>query len=250
MAQLCNLLFHWQTKPLQNLANAVSEMSIDLDQAPLKEEGALEIVAATRAFNRMQQKLQRYIQDRELLFRSISHDLKTPITRLRLRAELLDDEPLTQRFNQDLDDLEMLVKAGFLWKGGVIDTLRVSKHLIGECEGFSLQLLRYELKLYRGEKKLQEQYGIKDALVAHNALSDALVTKLLLIYLRDMASEEEMHALSFKEVLLEKFSFGKHKGKYIEEVCINDTSYAQWLLGCDTDEDIKYSINYYLQGNK
>ncbi len=147
-------------------------------------------------------------------------------------------------------DLEMLVKAGFLWKGGVIDTLRVSKHLIGECEGFSLQLLRYELKLYRGEKKLKEQYGIKDALVAHNALSDTLVTKLLFIYLRDMASEEEMHALSFKEVLLEKFSFGKHKGKYIEEVCINDTSYAQWLLSSDTDEDIKYSINYYLQGNK
>tara|TARA_R110001583_G_scaffold9433_8_gene44787 strand:- start:2213 stop:3604 length:1392 start_codon:yes stop_codon:yes gene_type:complete len=104
------LLFRWQTKPLQNLANAVSEMSIDLDQAPLKEQGALEIVAATRAFNRMQQKLQRYIQDREILFRSISHDLKTPITRLRLRAELLDNEKQTDSFNQDLDDLEMLVK--------------------------------------------------------------------------------------------------------------------------------------------
>jgi len=102
--------FHQQTKPLQNLANAVSEMSIDLYQAPLKEQGALEIISATRAFNRMQQKLQRYIQDRELLFRSISHDLKTPITRLRLRAELLDDEQQTDRFNQDLEDLEMLVK--------------------------------------------------------------------------------------------------------------------------------------------
>lgn len=104
------ILFHWQTKPLQNLANAVSEMSIDLDQAPLEEKGPSEIVAATRAFNRMQQKLQRYIQDRELLFRSISHDLKTPITRLRLRSELLDDEKQTASFNQDLDDLEMLVK--------------------------------------------------------------------------------------------------------------------------------------------
>ena len=104
------LLFHQQIKPLKNLANAVSEMSIDLDQAPLKEQGAMEIVAATRAFNHMQQKLQRYIQDREGLFRSISHDLKTPITRLRLRAELLDDEQQTARFNQDLEDLEMLVK--------------------------------------------------------------------------------------------------------------------------------------------
>ena len=104
------LLFRQQTKPLQKLAKAVSVMSIDLDQAPLKEHGATEIVDATRAFNRMQQKLQRYIQDRELLFRSISHDLKTPITRLRLRAELLDDEQQTERFNHDLDDLEILVK--------------------------------------------------------------------------------------------------------------------------------------------
>ncbi len=104
------LLFYWQTKPLKQLAMAVSEMSIDLDQKPLKEEGATEIVDATRAFNRMQQKLQRYINDREVLFRSISHDLKTPITRLRLRAELLDSEKQTNAFNHDLDDLEMLVK--------------------------------------------------------------------------------------------------------------------------------------------
>ena len=104
------LLFYWQTKPLKKLAMAASEMSIDLHQKPLKEEGALEIVAATSAFNRMQQKLQRYIKDRESLFRSISHDLKTPITRLRLRAELLEDEKQTLAFNHDLDDLEMLVK--------------------------------------------------------------------------------------------------------------------------------------------
>ncbi|MDF1879288.1 3'-5' exonuclease [Sulfurimonas sp. SAG-AH-194-C20] len=147
-------------------------------------------------------------------------------------------------------DLGILASTGFIWKGAIIDTLRVSKHLIQECDGFSLQFLRYELKLYRDEEKLQEQYGIKDALLAHNALSDALVTKLLLLYLKEMASEEEMQELSFKEVLLEKFSFGKHKGKYIEEVCINDSSYAQWLLGSDTDEDVKYSINYYLQGNE
>ena len=104
------LLFYWQTKPLKQLAMAVSEMSIDLQQKPLKEEGASEIIAATSAFNRMQQKLQGYIRDREILFRSISHDLKTPITRLRLRAALLDDEEQSDSFCHDLDDLEMLVK--------------------------------------------------------------------------------------------------------------------------------------------
>jgi len=105
------MAFYWQTKPLKNLASAVGEFSIDFTKPPLIEQGATEIVSATRAFNHMQQKLQSYIKDREILFRSVSHDLKTPITRLRLRAELLDDEKQTEAFNVDLEDLEMLVKA-------------------------------------------------------------------------------------------------------------------------------------------
>ncbi len=143
-------------------------------------------------------------------------------------------------------DIEMLQKSGFKWKGSIIDTLRVSKHLIKECDGFSLQFLRYELKLYKEEEKIKSEYGIKDALVAHNALSDTLVTKLLFVYLQEMVSVEQMQELTFKEVLLEKFSFGKHKGKYIEEVCLNDISYVQWLLSSECDDDLRYSINYYL----
>ena len=147
-------------------------------------------------------------------------------------------------------DLEKLRASGFVWLGETIDTLRVTKHLIPECEGFSLQILRYELKLYRLEAQKVVQYGIKDAMVAHNALSDALVTELLFEVLLDMSSVDEMKTLSQKNVLLEKFSFGKHKGKYIEEVCINDRSYAEWLLSgvTELDEDMKYSLNYYLQG--
>ncbi|WP_413692984.1 histidine kinase dimerization/phospho-acceptor domain-containing protein [Psychromonas sp. KJ10-2] len=99
------LIFYWQTQPLKNLASAVGEFSIDFTKPPLVEQGATEIVAATRAFNHMQQKLQSYIKDREEVFRSISHDLKTPITRLRLRAELLEDEKQTDAFNVDLEDL-------------------------------------------------------------------------------------------------------------------------------------------------
>jgi DNA polymerase-3 subunit epsilon/exodeoxyribonuclease X len=146
--------------------------------------------------------------------------------------------------------IEKLVSHGFIWKGAIIDTFRVTKHLIPECEFFSLQFLRYELKLYREEKGLQRKYGIKDALIAHNALSDALVVVLLFNYLTTLVEEEKMKELSFENVLLEKFPFGKYKGRYIEEICMNDTSYVQWLLqnATDIDEDIKYSINYYLQG--
>ncbi|MGF1681774.1 ATP-binding protein [Photobacterium minamisatsumaniensis] len=99
-----------QTKPLKRLANAANALSFDIYQKPLKEEGASELVTATRAFNRMQLRVRRYIDDREHLFSAISHDLKTPITRLRLRAELIDDESKIEKFNNDLDELEMMVK--------------------------------------------------------------------------------------------------------------------------------------------
>ncbi|WP_036829779.1 ATP-binding protein, partial [Photobacterium sanctipauli] len=99
-----------QTKPLKRLANAANALSFDIYQPPLKEEGASELVTATRAFNRMQLRVRRYIDDREHLFSAISHDLKTPITRLRLRAELIDDESKIEKFNNDLDELEMMVK--------------------------------------------------------------------------------------------------------------------------------------------
>ncbi len=140
-------------------------------------------------------------------------------------------------------DLEKLSKAGFRFKGTVIDTLRVTKHLIPECELFSLQLLRYELKLYKNEV---------EEVVAHNAMGDALVVKSLYEYLLELASKDEMQKLSYKNVLLEKFQFGKYSGKYIEEICMNDKGYIEWMLNSisDLDEDLRYSIIYNLEGNR
>ncbi len=107
---LTYLMIRRQVKPLKRLAQAANDLSLNADQAPLAEEGASELVTATRAFNRMQLRINRYITDRETLFSAISHDLKTPITRLRLRTELLESDVKREKFNQDLNDLEMMVK--------------------------------------------------------------------------------------------------------------------------------------------
>ncbi|WED24252.1 ATP-binding protein [Vibrio sp. JC009] len=104
------MLIRRQVRPLKNLANAANKMSMDEKQPELEEEGASEIVRATRAFNRMQKRILRYVSDRETLFSAISHDLKTPITRLRLRTELLEDDDEREKFSTDLDDLEIMVK--------------------------------------------------------------------------------------------------------------------------------------------
>jgi signal transduction histidine kinase len=99
-----------QTRPLHKLARAARDLPLDEYQPPLREQGSAEIVAVTRGFNTMRRRLQSYISDREQMFRAISHDLQTPITRLRLRADLIDDENIRERFESDLQELELLVK--------------------------------------------------------------------------------------------------------------------------------------------
>lgn len=96
-------------RPLRRLAKAVERFGHG-EACQLEETGPQEVVAAAKAFNAMQQRIQRYLDDRERLFASISHDLKTPITRLRLRAEMLDDEAHRDAFTRDLEDLDLMVK--------------------------------------------------------------------------------------------------------------------------------------------
>lgn len=105
------VLVHWQSRPLKRLARAARDMSLGEDQArPVAIGGGSEVADVARALNTMRARISRYLTERGQLFSAISHDLRTPITRLRLRVELLDDEVLQHKFGRDLDELEMLVK--------------------------------------------------------------------------------------------------------------------------------------------
>jgi len=99
----------WATRPLHLLAEAADALGRDIQRPPLAEDGPTEIRRAARAFNSMQQRLVRFIEDRTRIFAAMSHDLKTPITRMRLRADLLEDEELRQRFEADLKEMETMV---------------------------------------------------------------------------------------------------------------------------------------------
>ncbi|GFM83587.1 two-component sensor histidine kinase [Pseudomonas cichorii] len=104
------LLVHWQSRPLKRLARAARDMSLGADVEPVVEGGGSEVVEVSRAFNAMRNRISRYLTERGQLFSAISHDLRTPITRLRLRVELLEDEMMQTKFSRDLDELELLVK--------------------------------------------------------------------------------------------------------------------------------------------
>ena len=99
------------TAPLAGFAAAAERLSVDGQADPLPEEGPRELRAATRAFNRMQARLARFVADRTQMLAAISHDLRTPITRLRLRAELVDDPEMQRRMLADLDEMEAMISA-------------------------------------------------------------------------------------------------------------------------------------------
>jgi|LNFM01.1.fsa_nt_gb signal transduction histidine kinase len=99
----------WATRPLKTLADAADELGRNIHRPPLAEQGPTEVLRAARAFNTMQSRLASYLRERTQVLAAMSHDLKTPITRLRLRAELLQDEQLRDKFERDLREMETMV---------------------------------------------------------------------------------------------------------------------------------------------
>jgi signal transduction histidine kinase len=110
---------HWVTRPLSALAAAAEGLGRNIHQPPMPETGPLEVRHAARAFNTMQARLARFIEDRMRILAAVSHDLKTPITRLRLRTELLDDEALRAKFVQDLAEMETMTQAALNFMRGI-----------------------------------------------------------------------------------------------------------------------------------
>lgn len=104
------LVVRWTTRPLAALSEAAAAFGNGAHMPALPDTGSREFVRTARAFGDMRERIQRFIDDRERLFMSISHDLRTPIMRLKLRAELLDDDGLRAEFHEDLDELDMMVK--------------------------------------------------------------------------------------------------------------------------------------------
>ncbi|MCQ8241950.1 ATP-binding protein [Rhizosaccharibacter radicis] len=99
------------TRPLRVLATAAEQLGRDVHAPPLPEDGPLEVATAAVAFNTMATRIRRFVNDRTLLLTAIGHDLRTPITRLKLRAEFIEDEELAAKFLADLDELEAMVSA-------------------------------------------------------------------------------------------------------------------------------------------
>ncbi|MEA2739118.1 MAG: hypothetical protein QOH05_2425 [Acetobacteraceae bacterium] len=99
------------TAPVRTLAAAAEALGRDVNAAPLPENGPTEVATAAIAFNTMAARIRRFVQDRSELLTEIGHDLRTPITRLKLRAEFVEDDEQRGKILADLEELEAMVSA-------------------------------------------------------------------------------------------------------------------------------------------
>lgn len=99
------------TRPLATLADAASGLAKDLNQAPLSESGPTEVARAARAFNSMQSSLRSYVDTRAQALAGVSHDLRLPLTRVRLRIERIADDEIKKNIESDLDEMERMISA-------------------------------------------------------------------------------------------------------------------------------------------
>lgn len=99
----------WVSAPLAAFAQAADRLGRDVQAPPLSERGPREVRRSIAAFNEMQSRIRRFVDDRTRMLAAISHDLRSPITRLRLRAELLTEKEASERMLDDLSEMEAMV---------------------------------------------------------------------------------------------------------------------------------------------
>jgi signal transduction histidine kinase len=108
----CWLAVRQAIRPLADLAQAADTLDPNRKTPRLSEAGPSEVARAAGAFNAMRERIAQYLEERVQILAAISHDLQTPITRMKLRAEMADESVEKDKLMQDLDEIERLVKEG------------------------------------------------------------------------------------------------------------------------------------------
>jgi signal transduction histidine kinase len=115
MTAMAAMLIVWATRrltrPVRDLALAANALGRDVNAPPMPEDGPREVATAAHAFNTMAERIRRFVGDRTQMLAAIGHDLRTPITRLKLRAEFMEDEEQRAKMLSDLEEMEAMVTA-------------------------------------------------------------------------------------------------------------------------------------------
>nr|WP_315595411.1 ATP-binding protein [uncultured Cupriavidus sp.] len=102
-------------RPLVALAKAADSLNPNAKSPPLDEDGPTELARAARAFNAMGDRIAHFVEERVQILAAISHDLQTPITRMKLRAEMAEDSEEKRKMVNDLAEIQTLVQEGLAY---------------------------------------------------------------------------------------------------------------------------------------
>jgi two-component system OmpR family sensor kinase len=105
------------TAPFRVLARAAERLGVDVYAPPLPEKGPREVRNAAHAFNGMQERIRKLVAGRTEMLAAVSHDLRTPITRLRLRADFVEDKEQREKMFRDLDEMEAMISSTLAFLG-------------------------------------------------------------------------------------------------------------------------------------
>lgn len=111
----------WLSKPIDRLALAARELGKNIDRPPLSEDGPAECKEAIQVFNQMQARIRQQLEERDRFVAAVSHDLRTPLTRLRLRAETLESSEDRRQFGRDIVEMDEMITATLDHLRGVAD---------------------------------------------------------------------------------------------------------------------------------
>jgi two-component system, OmpR family, sensor kinase len=105
------LMSYWLTLPLRGLADGARRLFVTSDSRPVAETGTREVRMLAAAINELQDRIRKLIDERTQMLAAVSHDLRTPLTRLRLRIAAMPDAEARRKVEADLDEMDAMIQA-------------------------------------------------------------------------------------------------------------------------------------------
>ena len=150
-----------QTRPIIKLAEASEKFGRGEDIEEFRPSGALEIRKAGYEFDRMRKRIIRHLNQRSEMLSGISHDLRTPLTRIKLQLALIKDMEISKKLSGDVDEMEKMLneylqfsKSTFSDKTETFDMSELIKSTIKKYENVDISLDQPEKTIFNGRKNL------------------------------------------------------------------------------------------------
>lgn len=172
---ICWIAVRLCLRPLERMSEAARGLSENLEQPPLDIEGPVEVRRAARTFNAMQQRLIGAMNDQSYFLAAVSHDLRTPLTRMRLRVETLSDERQRERLKQNIAQMDLMI-------GQVLDYLHSAEQQPFQLVNLDTLVARVCAELKTAEEPLpvhgRAGFILANDVLIHRCLQNLLVNAL------------------------------------------------------------------------